>query len=732
MEPAVEERPLYNSRIIDTYIRLIRKKYPAVDVEQLLAQAGMTAVEVADQGHWFTQGQINRFHARLAQLSGNPDIALEAGRYSASPEALGAMRQYTLGLLGPAKTYAMVGKAARHFSRSAVYSSRKLSKNSVEVCVIPCEGVEEQPFQCKNRIGTFEAIIEMFHYKFRGMEHTECFFEGGECCRYLISWEKPLAVRLREWRNSAALLLTLVGVAVGGSFTAGALAWFIPLSLATLLLVELFAARSENKALAETVEDLSDPAGKLLEQLDLSYNSARIANEIGQAISRQTGIDEILASVTAIMEKRLDFDRGMILLVHPDRTRLCYRGGYGFSEEQGLMLRDHEFSLADPGGRGPLAAAFHSKEPLVVNDMGDFNDLPPQSAAVAAFLGTRSFICCPIICDEEAIGVLAVDHLERLRDFTQSDVSLLMGIAPLIGVRISNAELLESQQRQRHEILTLEMAMEELSVAKEESEQYASELAEINEEMKNFTYIVSHDLRAPLVNIKGFSAELTCSMKEVDAALKGCLDQMDQNESRELLLVLDEDIPEALEFINSSVQRMDALINAILQLSRIGRRELKAEPVDSGPLVGKILKSLGHQLENRRTEVVIGDLPEVSADAVALEQLLGNLIDNAVKYFDPAREGRLHIWADSKESETVFHVRDNGRGIVAEDQEKIFALFRRSGKQDVQGEGMGLAYVKTLVRRLGGRIWCESQFGEGSTFSFSIPKLPQGAVDKVA
>jgi signal transduction histidine kinase len=336
-------------------------------------------------------------------------------------------------------------------------------------------------------------------------------------------------------------------------------------------------------------------------------------------------------------------------------------------------------------------------------------------------LGLQSFICCPIICEEEAIGVLAVDHLVRKRDFTQSDVSLLMGIAPLIGIRISNADLMTTQQQQRHEIITLERAMFELSEAKKESERYAAEVAEINEEVKNFTYIVSHDLRAPLVNIKGFSAELTCSVNEVNAAVKGCLEQLDAGEAKALTLLLDEDIPEDLDFINSSVQRMDALINAILQLSRVGRRELKEELVASGTLVEKILKSLGHQLEKQRVEVSLGELPEVTSDAVALEQLLGNLIDNAIKYLDPSRDGRLRIWAERNAGELVFHVGDNGRGIAAEDQEKIFALFRRSGKQDVQGEGMGLAYVKTLARRLGGRIWCESRLGEGSTFSFTIP-----------
>jgi len=174
---------------------------------------------------------------------------------------------------------------------------------------------------------------------------------------------------------------------------------------------------------------------------------------------------------------------------------------------------------------------------------------------------------------------------------------------------------------------------------------------------------------------------------------------------------------------------MDTLITAILNLSRLGRRELKTEPVDMGAVVRSILDSLAHQIETNRTEVAIRDLPVITADRIAMEQIMGNLLDNSLKYLEPGRPGRLEIWADVGGEECVFHVKDNGRGIREEEIPRVFELFRRAGRQDVPGEGMGLAFVKTLVRRLGGRIWCESEPGVGSTFSFTLPssfshKLP--------
>src|SRR4030067_941515 len=122
-----------------------------------------------------------------------------------------------------------------------------------------------------------------------------------------------------------------------------------------------------------------------------------------------------------------------------------------------------------------------------------------------------------------------------------------------------------------------------------------------------------------------------------------------------------------------------------------------------------------------KAEVTIGPLPDLVVDKTAAEQIFGNLLDNALKYLEPSRPGKIEVTAEQNAGETIVPIRDNGRGIAKEDAQKVFELFRRVGKQDVPGEGMGLTYVKTLVRRLGGSIWCESEPGVGSAFSFTIP-----------
>jgi len=184
-----KEKPLYNSRIIDSYIKLIKSRYPHIDVGKLLQSADMKAYEVADQNHWFTQTQVNRFHEVLQNLTGNLKIAREAGRYATSPDATGVMRQYIMGFITPERAYEMIGQATRNFTRSSEFKSRKIADNTVEITVRPVDGITERPFQCENRIGFIEAMGQIFTNRLPTVEHPECMFRGGDKCRYVVSWE---------------------------------------------------------------------------------------------------------------------------------------------------------------------------------------------------------------------------------------------------------------------------------------------------------------------------------------------------------------------------------------------------------------------------------------------------------------------------------------------------------------------------------------------------------------
>jgi signal transduction histidine kinase len=313
---------------------------------------------------------------------------------------------------------------------------------------------------------------------------------------------------------------------------------------------------------------------------------------------------------------------------------------------------------------------------------------------------------------------------------------MLMVIAVVVAGLSERISATENQLRSAHDELEkrvvertaqlaeanreLELEIEQHKRTEERLELSARRLEQRNEEVKNFAYIVSHDLRAPLINLKGFSAELRQAIDVIQPVLEAHSRQAD-DPSQSALTHASQDITEALGFITSSTNRMDNLINALLQLSRLGRAELKPERIDMNKKVQETLNTLAHQITEKRIQVKVDPLPVIEADRLAMQQILGNLLQNAMSYTFPGREGKIEIMSEEGLDQVTIHVKDNGRGIAPEDMDKVFMPFRRAGEADIPGEGMGMAYTQALVNRHGGHIQCRSKVGEGTTFSFTIP-----------
>lgn len=257
-------------------------------------------------------------------------------------------------------------------------------------------------------------------------------------------------------------------------------------------------------------------------------------------------------------------------------------------------------------------------------------------------------------------------------------------------------------------------------------EQRTAALRTANDELRSFTYIVSHDLRSPLVNLKGFAGELAFACDELRELLVARRPELSPQEQGELYRIMEEEIPESLAFINSSSSRMEALINAILSLSRAGYRKLHYEEVSLAEVVDETLKTLQHQIEQQGASVVWepAQMPLLVVDRTSLVQIISNLLSNAVNYLSPKRPGQIEITANQDDTFTWIAIKDNGVGIREEDNSKIFELFRRVGPKGTTGEGVGLNYVSTLVRRHGGSIRCDSTFGVGTTFHVKLPNKP--------
>ena len=247
-------------------------------------------------------------------------------------------------------------------------------------------------------------------------------------------------------------------------------------------------------------------------------------------------------------------------------------------------------------------------------------------------------------------------------------------------------------------------------------------LREANEELQRFTYIVGHDLRSPLVNIMGFTSELDAWRTQVFERIGTLRAQVGGVQDGKSDDALRSDVEEALGFIKSSVAKMDRLIGALLKLSREGQRQFQPQFIDMAQLLQSTLEALASQAQAVNAKISIGELPTITSDRLALEQVFSNLIDNAVKYLRAGVPGSIEILGTESDGAITYEVRDNGRGIDAKDRERIFDLFRRSGIQDRPGDGIGLAHARALVRRLRGSINVESEPDRGTVFKVTLPK----------
>ena len=243
------------------------------------------------------------------------------------------------------------------------------------------------------------------------------------------------------------------------------------------------------------------------------------------------------------------------------------------------------------------------------------------------------------------------------------------------------------------------------------------ELAQRNAENESFVYSVSHDLRSPLVNLQGFSQELTMTSD----ALQKVLARPDVPEDirREAQQLLSSELQESIAFIGNAVRHLGNIIDGLLRLSRVGRIEYESNAVDVGGVVADIAAAMHTTVVASGGRIQIDPLPTVLGDRNAIGQIFANLLGNALKSFDPDRPGVIEISAAAG-NPPVFAVRDNGVGIPADYRAKIFQVFQHVHKTRTRGEGMGLAIVRRIVERHGGRIWFESRAGEGTTFFFTL------------
>jgi len=439
--------PLYNSRLTKMYVEYLRLHHPQVNVESVLEEAGIAAYQIEDPAHWFSQEEVDRFNAVMVAKTGDVHISRQVGRFAASSRGLGAAKQYMLGLLTPAIVYQLMERHYVLLSRAASIATKQLGPANVAITATPKPGVTEKPYQCENRRGIFEALARWSTGELARIEHPECLHQGAPHCRYLITWEESPP---RFWRRISTIAAA-VGVIISAfGFSFMSLHAWIALNLALVTAVGLCAFQSERlerKRLEQTVEAQRKAAEETLLESEVRYNNAMLVQEIGQATSTILDINNLIAAVMGIVEKRLDFDRGIIMLANSDRTSLEYASGFGLEAAQEDLLRTTAFNLDNPHSKGVFILTMRERRPLLVENLHQVEgDLSPKSLEFARKLGSQSLICVPISHKSEALGILVVDNSTSKRPLRQGDMSLLIGVASQLATSIVNAVSFEKVQ----------------------------------------------------------------------------------------------------------------------------------------------------------------------------------------------------------------------------------------------------------------------------------------------
>lgn len=329
--------------------------------------------------------------------------------------------------------------------------------------------------------------------------------------------------------------------------------------------------------------------------------------------------------------------------------------------------------LGRPMGESTASVqAMRLKRPVLVEDGQKSDLLAPDWVEM---FGLRAVLIVPLIAKDQVVGIMTFTDSQP-RPWTADQVDLAMTLAAQVALSVENARLYEESQRAR------------------------ADLEGKNAELDTFVYSVSHDLKAPLVTIQGMAGLL----------LEEYGPQLPEEASR------------YLGRIQANTQQMESLITDLLALSRIGHEARSPVAVSLAEVVDDVAADLAPALRDRGIELVRRDLPILWGIRTQIDQVMRNLIGNAVKYLGDTAAGRVEVGAVEREAFVECHVRDNGIGIDPAYHERIFEVFQRLKEVEADGTGVGLTIVRKIVQTNGGRIWVESAKGQGTTFRFTWPK----------
>ncbi|HEX2963098.1 MAG TPA: CHASE domain-containing protein [Ignavibacteriales bacterium] len=427
----------------------------------------------------------------------------------------------------------------------------------------------------------------------------------------------------------------------------------------------------------------------LKEEMSRAETLIKVSNTFAELTLDYKAVLENAAKIAS----ELIGDAAVVRLISDDNKYLEPAAVYHPDNEAVKLIYEVLRSVPQESGKGLSGRVLATSESLIIQEkelQENKNSIRPEYTQYFKKYGVNGILVVPLKVGRQLIGTLSLIRTRPGKPYTSKDRSFLEELANRVAIAIANSRL---HQEKVHEIDERRLAEEKLTKTLEE-------LARSNSELENFAYVASHDLQEPLRMISSYTQLIAKRYKGQ----------------------LDEKADQFIAFTVDGAKRMQQLIHDLLEYSRVATRGKPFAAVDAGEIIRTVLNNLQISIKNNNAVITYGSLPRVVGDDIQLMQLFQNLISNSMK-FRSNKVPEITVKAEDRGQEWLFSVHDNGIGIDPQFKERIFIIFQRlHEREEYPGTGIGLAVCKKIVERHGGRIWVESEPGEGSTFFFTLPK----------